>query len=171
MSYPIKTYPLSAIDIRYPQSDPLSKIEAEITELVASDPTPEALDEYLLKQMDNAEWDQIKVVEKPWSANTLDNPIYIVAGNHEEFEQYVLKKKEEYRRRKPEMREDSKPLPVYTYVKNRYDLMGLTEITGYYIGTAFQREDINQIKQAIAYVKERAELVEQVKYTFDELFR
>ena len=119
------------------------------------------VDEYLLKQMDNPEVDKIPGRET----------IYIVAGNHTEFEQYVLKKKEEYRRRKPEIREDSKPLPVYTYVKNRYDLMGLTEIKGYYIGTAFQREDINQIKQAIAYVKEREELVEQVKYTFDQLFR
>ena len=59
----------------------------------------------------------------------------------------------------------------YIYVKNRYDLMGLTEIKGYYIGTAFQREDINQIKQAIAYVKERADLLEPAKYTFAELFR
>ena len=160
MSYPIKTYPLSAIDIRYPQSDPLSKIEAEITELVSSDPTPEALDEYLLKQMDNAEWDQIKVVEKPWSANTLDNLIYIVAGNHEEFENYVLKKNREMINKQN-----------YIYVKNRYDLMGLTEIKGYYIGTAFQRKDINQIKEAIAYVKERAELLEPEKYTFAELFR
>jgi hypothetical protein len=49
--------------------------------------------------------------------------------------------------------------------------MGLTEIKGYYIGTAFQREDINQIKQAIAYVKERSELLEPAKYTFAELFR
>lgn len=160
MSYPIKTYPLSAIDIRYPQSDPLSKIEAEITELVSSDPTPKDLDEYLLKQMDNAEWDQIKVVDKAWSANTLDNPIYIVAGNHEEFENYVLKKHREMINKQN-----------YIYVKNRYDLMGLTEITGYYIGTAFQREDINQIKQAIAYVKEREELLEPIKYTFAELFR
>ena len=119
------------------------------------------VDEYLLKQMDNPEVDKIPGRET----------IYIVAGNHTEFEQYVLKKKDEYRRRKPEMREDSKPLPVYTYVKNRYDLMGLTEIKGYYIGTAFQREDINQIKQAIAYVKERAELLEPEKYTFAELFR
>ena len=153
----IKTYPLSAIDIRYPLSDPLTKIEAEITELVASDPTPEALDEYLLKQMDNAEWDQIKVVAKPKHP---DNPIYIVAGNYEEFENYVLKKERQmvYKQN-------------YVYVKNRYDLMGLTEIKGYYIGTAFKREDINQIKQAIAYVKERAELLEPAKYTFAELFR
>ena len=119
------------------------------------------MDEYLLKQMDNPE------VDKEPNRET----IYIVAGNHTEFEQYVLKKKEEYRRRKPEMRDSAKPLPVYTYVKNRYDLMGLTEIKGYYIGTAFQREDINQIKQAIAYVKERAELLEPIKYTFAELFR
>ena len=155
MSYPIKTYPLSAIDIRYPQSDPLSKIEKEIDELVASDPTPKDLDEYLLKQMDNSEWDQIKVVTPP-----SDNPIYIVAGNHEEFENYVIKKHRQmiYKQN-------------YIYVKNRYDLMGLDDIKGYYIGTAFQREDINQIKQAIAYVKERAELLEPAKYTFAELFR
>jgi hypothetical protein len=146
-SYTTKTYPLSAL-------------EDQIDELVASDPTPKDLDEYLLKQMDNAEWDQIKVVDKAWSANTLDNPIYIVAGNHEEFENYVIKKDRQmiYKQN-------------YIYVKNRYDLMGLTEIKGYYIGTAFQREDINQIKQAIAYVKERAELLEPAKYTFSELFR
>jgi len=138
----IKTYPLSAL-------------EDQIDELVASDPTPKDLDEYLLKQMDNAEWDQIRVVEKPQ-----DNPIYIVAGNHEEFENYVLKKNRQMINKQN-----------YIYVKNRYDLMGLTEIKGYYIGTAFQREDINQIKQAIAYVKERAELLEPAKYTFAELFR
>ena len=162
----VASEPTSAIDIRYPQSDPLTKIEAEITELVSSDPTPRDLDEYLLKQMDNAEWDQIKVVDKAWSANTLDNPIYIVAGNHEEFENYVLKKERQMVNKQN-----------YIYVKNRYDLMGLTEIKGYYIGTAFKREDINQIKQAIAYVKEReeltklAKLLEPAKYTFAELFR
>ena len=147
--------PTSAIDIRYPQSDPLTKIEAEIDELVGSDPTPKDLDEYLLKQMDNSEWDQIKVVASP-----SDNPIYIVAGNHEEFENYVLKKNRQMVNKQN-----------YVYVKNRYDLMGLTEIKGYYIGTAFKRADINQIKQAIDYVKERAELLEPAKYTFSELFR
>lgn len=133
----------------------------------------EDIDEYLLKQMDNPEVDKIPGRET----------IYIVAGNHTEFEQYVLKKKEEYRRRKPEMREESKPMPYYHYIKNRYDLMGLTEVKGYYIGTAFQRKDIEQIKQAIACVKERTELLENleltklakllepVKYTFAELFK
>ena len=153
----VSSEPTSAIDIRYPQSDPLSKIEAEITELVSSEPTPRDLDEYLLKQMDNSEWDQIRVVAKPKHP---DNPIYIVAGNYEEFENYVLKKERQMVNKQN-----------YIYVKNRYDLMGLTEIKGYYIGTAFKREDINQIKQAIAYVKERAELLEPAKYTFAELFR
>ena len=141
-SYTTKTYPLSTL-------------EDQIDELVASDPTPKDLDEYLLKQMDNSEWDQIKVVTPP-----SNNPIYIVAGNHEEFENYVLRKHRQmvYKQN-------------YIYVKNRYDLMGLSEITGYYIGTAFEREDINQIKQAIAHVKERAELLEPAKYTFAELFR
>jgi len=141
-SYTTKTYPLSTL-------------EDQIDELVSSEPTAKDLDRYLLKQMDNAEWDQIKVVTPP-----SDNPIYIVAGNHEEFENYVIKKNRQmvYKQN-------------YIYVKNRYDLMGLTEIKGYYIGTAFQREDINQIKQAIAYVKERSELLEPAKYTFADLFR
>ena len=119
------------------------------------------MDEYLLKQMDNPNVDKLPDRET----------IYIVAGNPTEFEQYVLKKKEEYRRRKPEMRESAKPLPVYTYVKNRYDLMGLTEVKGYYIGTALKRKDIKQIKQAIEYVKERSELLEPTKYTFAKLFK
>jgi len=148
-SYMTKTYPPSTLDA-------LTRLETEIDKLVASDPTPKDLDEYLLKQMDNSEWDQIKVVTPP-----SDNPIYIVAGNHEEFENYVIKKHRQqiYKQN-------------YIYVKNRYDLMGLTEIKGYYIGTAFQREDIAQIQQAIAYVKERSELLDDSKeYTFAELFR
>ena len=120
------------------------------------------MDEYLLKQMDNPNVDNIPGRET----------IYIVAGNPAEFEQYVLKKKEEYRRRKPEMRESAKPLPVYTYIKNRYDLMGLTEVKGYYIGTAFKRKDIKQIKQAIEYVKERTELLgKDTTYSFAKLFK
>jgi hypothetical protein len=148
-SYMTKTYPPSTLDA-------LTRLEAEIDKLVASDPTANHLDKYLLTQMDNSEWDQIKVVTPP-----SDNPIYIVAGNHEEFENYVIKKNRQmiYKQN-------------YIYVKNRYDLMGLTEIKGYYIGTAFQREDIAQIQQAIAYVKERSELLDSSKeYTFAELFR
>lgn len=139
----INTYPLAVLDD-------------------AEDYRVDSMDEYLLKQMDNPEVDKIPGRET----------IYIVAGNHTEFEQYVLKKKEEYRRRKPEMREESKPIPYYHYIKNRYELSALTEIKGYYIGTAFQREDINQIKQAIAYVKERAELLgKDTTYTFAKLFK
>jgi hypothetical protein len=144
-----KTYPPSTLDA-------LTRLETEIDKLVASDPTANHLDKYLLTQMDNSEWDQIKVVTPP-----SDNPIYIVAGNHEEFENYVIKKNRQmiYKQN-------------YIYVKNRYDLMGLTEIKGYYIGTAFQRADIAQIQQAIAYVKERSELLDSSKeYTFAELFR
>jgi hypothetical protein len=142
MSNEIKTHPLSVLD------DPKDYLVGDI-------------DEYLLKQMDNPEVDKIPGRET----------IYIVAGNPAEFEQYVLKKKEEYRRRKPEMRESAKPMPYYHYVKNKYDLMGLTQITGYYIGTASKRADIKQIKQAIEYVKERAELLgKDTTYTFSQLF-
>jgi len=139
----INTYPLAVLDD-------------------AEDYRVDNMDEYLLKQMDNPE------VDKEPNRET----IYIVAGTHLEFEQYVAKKKEEYRRRKPEMREESKPMPYYHYVKNKYDLMGLTQITGYYIGTALKRKDIRQIKQAIEYVKERAELLgKDTTYTFAKLFK
>jgi tetrahydromethanopterin S-methyltransferase subunit F len=50
--------------------------------------------------------------------------------------------------------------------------MGLTAVKGYYIGTAFKRKDIKQIKQAIEYVKERAELLgKDTTYTFAKLFK
>ena len=138
----INTYPLAVLDD-------------------AKDYLVDNIDEYLLKQMDNPEVDKLPDRET----------IYIVAGNHAEFEHYVAKKKEEYRRRKPEMREESKPIPYYHYIKNKYDLMGLTAVKGYYIGTALKRKDIKQIKQAIEYVKERAELLEPTTYTFAKLFK
>lgn len=84
--------------------------------------------------------------------------IYIVAGNYAEFEEYRDKKLDEWRHRSPTIRQNPTLQPEYIYVKDRYTLMGLNNIKGYYIGTAFQREDINQIKEAIACVKERAEL-------------
>jgi len=74
---------------------------------------------------------------------------YIVAGNRAEFDNYVHKK----------LAEDVDNYgKEYIYVRDRYTLMGLSNIKGYYIGTAFMRKDIDQIKQAIAYVKEKANL-------------
>ena len=76
---------------------------------------------------------------------------YIVAGNRAEFDNYVHKK----------LAEDADNYgKEYIYVRDRYTLMGLSNIKGYYIGTAFMRKDIDQIKQAIAYVKERANLTD-----------
>ena len=70
--------------------------------------------------------------------------IYIVAGNRTEFDNYVRKK----------IAEDADNYgKEYIYVRDRYTLMGLSNITGYYIGTAHQCKDIDQIKQAIAYIK------------------
>lgn len=94
-------------------------------------------------------------------ANPPKEIIYIVAGNRNEFENYASNK----------LRDETNKNKEYRYINNRYDLMGLDNIKGYYIGTAFQREDINQIRQAIEYVKERAELLQPIKYTFAELFR
>ena len=72
---------------------------------------------------------------------------YIVAGNLKEFRDYVDRKHAEHA---------DNYSNKYVYVRDRYTLMGISRIKGYYIGTAFQRKDIDQIKQAIAYVKERA---------------
>ena len=94
-------------------------------------------------------------------ANPPKEIIYIVAGNRNQFENYASNK----------LRDEANKNKEYRYINNRYDLMGLDNIKGYYIGTAFQREDINQIRQAIEYVKERAELLQPIKYTFAELFR
>jgi len=118
-------------------------LKEDLDRLIASKPTPEALDEYLLKQMDNPDLDSVPGRET----------IYIVAGNYAEFEQYLLKKKEEYRRRKPEIRQNAKPFPLYAYVKNIEYLMGLSDIKGYYIGTWKQRRDIESIKQQIHLIK------------------
>ena len=74
---------------------------------------------------------------------------YIVAGNLGEFRAYVNRKHAE---------DVDNYGKKYIYVRDRYTLMGLSNITGYYIGTAFMRKDIDQIKQAIAYVKEKANL-------------
>jgi hypothetical protein len=123
-------------------------LKEDLDRLIASKPTPEAIDEYLLTQMDNPDLDSVPGREM----------IYIVAGNYAEFEDYLAKKKAEYRRRKPEMRQNAKPFPLYAYVRNRYNLMGLNDVKGYYIGTAFQRKDITQIKEAIAYVKSKKPL-------------
>jgi hypothetical protein len=83
-------------------------------------------------------------------ANPPKEIIYIVAGNRKEFENYANDK----------LKDEANKYKEYRYINNRYDLMGLDNIKGYYIGTAFQREDINQIKQAIAYVKERTNLTD-----------
>ena len=74
---------------------------------------------------------------------------YIVAGNRAEFDNYVNRKHAE---------DVDNYNKEYVYVRDRYTLMGVSDIKGYYIGTAFMRKDIDQIKQAIAYVKERANL-------------
>jgi len=74
---------------------------------------------------------------------------YIVAGNRAEFDNYVHKK----------LAEDVDNYgKEYIYVRDRYTLMGLSNIKGYYIGTAFMRKDIDQIKQAIAFIKQIANL-------------
>ena len=146
MSIQTKTYPPSTLESLAQEPDENNTKEA-LDRLIASKPSPQDLESHITREV-----------------------IYIVAGTYEEFLVYKERKAEEFRKKPPEKKGIFK-MPFYSYVKNRYDLMGLTNVKGYYIGTAFQRKDITQIKEAIACVKERAELLEPVKYTFAELFR
>jgi hypothetical protein len=66
--------------------------------------------------------------------------IYIVAGCYAEFHAYAKKKDN---RKK------------YKYVTDIRVLMGLSKIKGYYIGTYYNRTDIEDIKAYISIIKNR----------------
>lgn len=70
----------------------------------------------------------------------MNKPIkYIVAGNYNEYQAYV--------KRKPRIEY------YYKYVSGVDTLRGLSEVNGAYIGTYYQRPDIEDIKDAIAVIK------------------
>lgn len=80
--------------------------------------------------------------------------IYIVAGNYNEFQQYVTKKDDEWRRRTPDTRNNTRLQPRYIYVQNRNTLLGLnTDIKGYYVGTYKNHPDYGAIKDQIKIIK------------------
>ena len=141
MSNQTKTYPPAILESLAQEPNEYNTKEA-LDRLIASKPSPQDLESHIMDGMNDIR-------------NTTREVIYIVAGTYEEFLVYKERKAEEFRKKPPEKKGIFK-MPIYSYVKNRYDLMGLNDVTGYYIGTAFQRKDITQIKEAIAYVKERA---------------
>jgi hypothetical protein len=65
--------------------------------------------------------------------------IYIVAGNYKEYTDYVYKNQYKDER--------------YTYVQDVDYIRGLNEIKGFYIGTYYNRPDIEAIKEYISIIK------------------
>ena len=67
--------------------------------------------------------------------------LFVVAGNYEEFQDFVIKKR-------------IKGFSYdFVYVSNRDTIRGLDTIRGFYIGTYRQREDWAEIRDAIAIIK------------------
>lgn len=72
--------------------------------------------------------------------------LYIVAGNFQEYENYVEKKLKE-------MDSPFAPEVQFKYVASVDTIRGLSKIHGSYIGTYKSRPDIEDIKNAIAAIK------------------
>jgi recombinational DNA repair protein RecR len=68
---------------------------------------------------------------------------YIVAGNYEQYRLYVNNKRKDTNNSNTD----------YLYVNSVKDLLGLSNIEGYYIGTYYMRKDISQIQDRIAILK------------------
>lgn len=68
---------------------------------------------------------------------------YIVAGNYEQYEDWLKRKKVDPR--------------AYRYVENKYTLTGAVNISGFFIGTYHYRSDIDEILIAIATSKRNKE--------------
>ena len=78
-----------------------------------------------------------------------DYPIHIVAGNFDEFQDFVIKKRQmgfhfEYR-----------------YVSNVASIRGLDRIRGLYIGTYKERPDLPELKEFIHIIKSQHNFYEK----------
>lgn len=86
--------------------------------------------------------------------------IYVVAGNYDQFKAYRNKKFKEWSdywaKTSPDMTPAVK-FPDYVYVQHIDQLMGLSDIDGFFIGTYKDREDYEAIKQQIEIIKYKKE--------------
>jgi len=71
--------------------------------------------------------------------------IYIVAGTHSEFKNYVITKVNTH--------DNSFEFPRYIYVHSADVLRGLISLDGFFVGTWRERKDISEIKLAIKIIK------------------
>ena len=82
---------------------------------------------------------------------TTKKKIYIVAGSFTEFSEYKEKKLLEW----TEYSNILDYFPEYVYVANVWQLKGLNEIEGYYIGSYKNRIDLDEITWCIKAIKAR----------------
>jgi hypothetical protein len=68
---------------------------------------------------------------------------YIVAGNYEQYVEWINRKGLDPR--------------AYRYVENKHTLIGAWNISGFFIGTYYLRSDIDEIKIAISISKRTKE--------------
>jgi hypothetical protein len=90
---------------------------------------------------------------------TTRKKIFIVAGNVQEFEAYKAKKLVEW----TEYSNMLDPFPEYVCVHNAWQLKGLNEIEGYYIGSYKNRTDLDEIDWCIKAIKGRQNNVDNLK--------
>jgi hypothetical protein len=90
---------------------------------------------------------------------TTKKKIFIVAGNIQEFEAYKAKKLVEW----TEYSNMLDPFPEYVCVHNGWQLKGLNEIEGYYIGSYKNRTDLDEVDWCIKAIKGRQNNVDNLK--------
>ena len=86
--------------------------------------------------------------------------IFIVAGNVQEFEAYKAKKLHEWTEHGGA---DKEYFPEYVCVHNGWQLKGLNEIEGYYIGSYKNRTDLDEVLWCIKAIKGRQNNVDNLK--------
>jgi hypothetical protein len=91
---------------------------------------------------------------------TTKKKIFIVAGNLIEFESYKAKKLVEWTEYGGEL---EGYFPEYVYVGNAWQLKGLNEVEGYYIGSYKNRIDFDEIEWCIKAIKGRINNVDNLK--------
>ena len=90
---------------------------------------------------------------------TTRKKIFIVAGNVQEFEAYKAKKLVEW----TEYSNMLDPFPEYVCVRNAWQLKGLNEIEGYYIGSYKNRTDLDEVLWCIKAIKGQQNNVDNLK--------
>ena len=80
----------------------------------------------------------------------MNDRIFIVAGNHEQYKQWVKKNIDRFY-----AKNTSISLSNFVYVSGPEIFRGYSEVHGYYIGSYKDREDIDQIREMIQRVNSR----------------